>query len=127
MSNSFIWPMGRTLSGATTPVRSGPGSDDNEGVLYIPLSYSITGASPSDCLVSYLGHSLGGVFPLCRDAVGVFYSPSKLGCVQRRGTEVWFFTKGYIILIYVCKCVCVFTQPHHMSRMWCQVNFLSWV
>ena len=37
---------------------SGPGSDDNEGVLHIPQSSMITGTSPSDCLVSYLGHSL---------------------------------------------------------------------
>ena len=38
------------------------------------------GTSPSDCLVSYPGHSLGGgVLPLCRGAVGVFYSPSRLG------------------------------------------------
>ena len=28
----------------------------NERVLYIPQSYGITGASPSDCLVSYPGH-----------------------------------------------------------------------
>ena len=27
---SFIWPIDRTLSGATTPRQSGPGSDDNE-------------------------------------------------------------------------------------------------
>ena len=28
-------------------------------------------------LVSYLGHSLrGGVLPLCREVVGIFYSPS---------------------------------------------------
>ena len=39
--------------------QSGPGSDGNEGVLHIPQSYSITGTSPSDCLVSYPGHSLG--------------------------------------------------------------------
>ena len=37
------------------------------------------GTSPSDCLVSYLGHSLVGVWPLCRGAVSVFYSPSWLG------------------------------------------------
>ena len=53
-----IWPIVRTLWGATTPGQSGPGSDCNEGVLYIPQSYSITGTSPSDCLVSYPGHSL---------------------------------------------------------------------
>ena len=39
---------------------SRPGSDGNEGVLCIPQSSSITGTSPSDCLVSYPGHSLGG-------------------------------------------------------------------
>ena len=33
------------LSGATTLGQNGPGSDANEGVLRIPLSSSITGAS----------------------------------------------------------------------------------
>ena len=42
-----------TLSGASTPGQSGPGSDGNEGVLCISQSSSITGTSPSDCLVSY--------------------------------------------------------------------------
>ena len=36
------------------------GSNDNEGVLCILQSPSITGTSPSDRLVSYQGHSLGG-------------------------------------------------------------------
>ena len=48
-----------TLSGVTTPSQSGPGSDGNEGVLRIPQSSSITGTSPSNCLVSYPGYSLG--------------------------------------------------------------------
>ena len=77
---SSIWPIDRILSGATTPGQSGPGSDCNEGVLHIPQSSSITGTSPSDCLVSYPEHLLsGGVLSLCRDAVSVFYSPSQLG------------------------------------------------
>ena len=80
MSNSFIWSIDRTLSGATTSGQSGPGSNGNEGVLHIHKSYSITGASPSNCLMSYTGHSLvEGVLPLCRDAVSVFSSPSQLG------------------------------------------------
>ena len=58
MSNSSIWPIDRTLSGATTPGQSRPGSDSNEGVLHIPQIFSITEASLSDCLVSYQGHSL---------------------------------------------------------------------
>ena len=48
------------LSGATILGQSQPGSDVNKGVLHIPQSSRITGTSPSDCLVSYLGHSLGG-------------------------------------------------------------------
>ena len=42
------------------PGQSEPGSNGNEEVLCIPQSPSITGTSPSDCLVSYQGHSLGG-------------------------------------------------------------------
>ena len=52
------------LSGATTPGQSEPGSDGNKGVLRIPQSSSTAGTTPSDCLVSYPGHSLeGGSYP----------------------------------------------------------------
>ena len=65
------------------PGQSGPGSNGNEGVFCIPQSPSITRSSPSDCLVSYPGHSWVGwgerVLPLCKGAVSVFYSPSWLG------------------------------------------------
>ena len=57
MSNSSIWPIDGTLSGTTTAVQSGPGSNVNEGVLHIP-QISRAGTSPSDCSVPYLGHSL---------------------------------------------------------------------
>ena len=63
---SFIWPLNRTRSVATTSGQSGPGSDDNEEVLCIPQSSSITATSQSDCLVSYPGHSLDGLAPLQR-------------------------------------------------------------
>ena len=76
---SSIWSIDRILSDATTPGQSGPGSNGNEGVLRIAQISSITGTSPSVCLVSYPGHSLGGVLPPCREAVGVFYSPCRLG------------------------------------------------
>ena len=67
------------LSGSTTLGQCGHGSDGNKGVLRIPQSSSITGTSPSDRSVSYPGHSLGGVLPLCREAVGVFYIPGRQG------------------------------------------------
>ena len=76
---SSIWPINRTLPGPTNPGQSGRGND--EGVLRIPQSSNITGTPSSDCSVSYTGHSFGsgGVLLLCRKAVDVFYSPSRLG------------------------------------------------
>ena len=62
MSNSSIWPIDRILSGATTPNQREPGSDGNEGVLLIPQSSSITGVSPSDCLVSYPEHPMQSLY-----------------------------------------------------------------
>ena len=57
-----IWPIFRIISGVTTPGRSGPGSNANEGVLHIP---QISKAGPSlwDGLMSYPRHSLGCVTP----------------------------------------------------------------
>ena len=79
MRFSSIWPIYWTLSGATTLSQSGPVSNSNEGVLRIPRSSNITGTSPSDCLVSYPGHPLGGILILFREAVSVFYRLSRLG------------------------------------------------
>ena len=44
-----IYPIDGTLTGATTPGQSGPGSNGNEGVLHIPQS-SIIGTSPPDAV-----------------------------------------------------------------------------
>ena len=58
-----IWNL-RTLSGATTLIQSGPGNNVNEGLLHFLQSSSNTETSPSDCLVSYLEHSLDvGSYP----------------------------------------------------------------
>ena len=89
----LIWPIDRTLSGAITPGWSGPRNEDNEGLVHIPQSSSITATSWSDCLVTYLGHSLRRILPLCRNAIGVFYNLSWLAK-------------------YVCVCVCVFVCIH---------------
>ena len=76
---SSIWAIDRTLSGATIPGQSEPGSNGNEEVLHIPQSSSITGTLTSDFLVSDIRTLIGGVLPLCKDAVVVFYNPSQLG------------------------------------------------
>ena len=67
---------------------------------YSPLLKFQEKASPSDSLVSYLGHSLiGGGLLLFGDTVGVFYSPSRLGCCN---LNLYAYIYIYIyIYIYV--------------------------
>ena len=95
---TLIWPIDRALSGATTLGQCGPGSDGNKGVLHITQSSSITGTSPSDCLMSYPGYPLWeGILPFSRGAVGVFYSLSRL--------DIYIYIYIYI---YISVCVCVY-------------------
>ena len=63
-----------SLTDTTILSQSCPGSNGNEGVLYIPPNFR-TGTSPSYGLVSYPEHSLvcvWGILPDCRDAVSIF-------------------------------------------------------
>ena len=53
-----IRPIDRTLSGAITLFKYGPGGDGNKEILRTFQNSSFTVASPSYCLVSSLGHSL---------------------------------------------------------------------
>ena len=52
-----------TLSGATISGQNGRKSDGNKEILRIPQSFSITGASLSEFLVSYPRYSLGESYP----------------------------------------------------------------
>ena len=109
MQFSFISPIDRAPSGATIPGQSEAGSEGNEEVLRIPQSSSITGTSLSDCLVSNLG-LVGRVLPLCRGAVGVFYSPSRLGDVPHWSKGKWI----------VCTCACRHPRTaRQISANWC--------
>ena len=102
----------RALSGATTPGQSGPGSDGNEVVLRIPQSSSTARTSPSDCLVSYPGHSLGGSYP-----------SAKVQSVYSTAPADW----ANIYLIYMYKedlalnnlqwLICHETQPNQQSQV----------
>ena len=100
---SSIWPIHRTLSGATTPGQSGPGCDGKERVYHFLQISSITGASPSRtlvwgvlpllqrcsrCILQPQPTALRSfniisrtravtILPLCSDAVGVFCCPSR--------------------------------------------------
>ena len=83
MSNCSIWLIDKTLSGATTPGQSGPGSNGNEEVLRFPQSFSITGGSPSDCLVSYPWHSLGESYPSSEMQLVYYAAPADWAKVHR--------------------------------------------
>ena len=97
MSNSSIWPIDKTLSGATTPGQSGPGSDGNEGALHIPQSSSITGASSSDCLVSYTGHSFRGPTSLQRCSQCIL-QPWPTGRLKSWSINIYIYNEGSIHL-----------------------------
>ena len=66
MSNSSIWPINRTLSDATIPSQSGPGSNGNKEVPKAPALLE-----PIRLFNPISGHSLEEVLSLCKDAVGV--------------------------------------------------------
>ena len=110
MSNSSLWAIDKTLSGAT----NGTGSDDIDGVFYILQSSSITEASSSYSLMSYPWHLLGGgSYPLCRDKVGVFYSPSRLH-------QFNFFTFSTISISYLKQYNCVLINDYY------QIETIIW-
>ena len=87
---------------------SGPESDGNEGVLYIPQSSSITEASPSDCLVPYIRTLIGGdgwSYPSAEKQC-VFYNLRWLGhnFVEKQSLLFQFTVCAYLhpkIIIYL--------------------------
>ena len=81
---TVLFGLNRTLSGTTTPSQSGPGSESSEGVLYITRSSSITEASLSDCLKSYLGHLLVGSYPFGEMHSVYYIAPIKWALVLTR-------------------------------------------
>ena len=86
-----IWPIHRTLSGASTPGQSGPGSNSNEEVLHVS-QISKAGASPSDNLVSYPGHSLagGGSYPSTEMQSVCSTAPADWAVKQKRTIKIIF-------------------------------------
>ena len=70
---SSIRPIDRTLPGSTTPGQSGPGrySAFPKAPALLELHHRIVSCYTRDT-------RWGKALPLCRDAVGIFYSPSRL-------------------------------------------------
>ena len=87
MSKSSIWPTdrgchSRSQIGAAIPGHSRTASDSKERFLHIPQRFWAE-ASTTGCLMSHQDSRWSGVLPLSSDAVGVFYSPSRLCCLDR--------------------------------------------
>ena len=98
----YIWPIDMTLTRATTPGQSGPGSDGNEQVLRILQSSSITGASPSDCYIQ--DSRWGSLTPLQR-------------CNQLTGpANVWWIFGRYLVQISFYHRFTNFSKPAFTVR-----------
>ena len=123
-------PLIGSLSGATTHGQSGPWCNGNEGVL------NITGTSPPDFSVSYQD-TRRGVLTLCRDAIGVFSSPSRLGqlvfwnyiylflsCLFSGGGYVSFFVCLCFVLFAFCCCFLNFCIPHIKKHVYSKGAFV---
>ena len=104
------------LTHRLVPVRCyhiGPGSDDNEGVLYIPQSSRIIGASPSDCLVSYIWIFFGWGSYLSTE-MQLVYSTGPGNWV-----EIWDVFQKYQ------DCSCIYKDT--MKNEWCiHFKIVSW-
>ena len=89
----------KTLSDASTTGQSGPRSNGSGGVLHIPHNSSITGASPSDFVVSSPENLLVMEMSCSSVEMQSLYSTSPAN---------WVLVCVCIyIYIYICVCVCV--------------------
>ena len=104
---SYILPIGRTLSGATTSGSSGLGSDNSKGVRHIPQISIITEALPLDYSVTYTGNSLEESYPSAEMQFVYFAAPADwsgyLGIlfiywIERRFHSLKGCKKGFQIL-----------------------------
>ena len=97
-------------------VLGGPGNDGSEGVLHIPQSSSITGASSSDCLVSYPGHSFGERSYIPLEMQSVYYTApgdwagSKFEIIWSRiGKVIRLWNYICLNLLWWLKCFAIFS------------------
>ena len=74
MSNSSFWPVDSSLPVATTPGQSRPENVANEEVLRIPQSSNLLYPHHQN-FYYHIHDTYGGVLPLHKNEVIVFYSP----------------------------------------------------
>ena len=111
----------------TIPGQSGPGSNDNKGVLHIPHIFQAR-ALPSDCLMSYRGHSFGESYHSAEMQSVYSTALGKLGWFMPFSRAVAGFDLGSLISFlmtitvsgYVAKMHLV-VRLHFWSFMECSV------
>ena len=108
-SNSYISPIDRILSGATTLGQSVPGSNGIEGILYI-LQSSKIGALPLDCLVLYPGYSLGGERSYPSAEIHSMYSTAPANLVTK--ICIWYIHIIYRCSSWICCCHLIIYFPN---------------
>ena len=114
--------MDRALSGAAILGRSGPGSNDIEGVLRIPQSSNITGISPSDCLVSYLGHSWGRGLTSLQRCSQCIQQPQPTGQIYMC---VLVYKYMYVcVYVYIYIYIYIHTQTHTHTYIYVCVLYI---
>ena len=104
------WPIERTLLGATTPGQSEPGSDGNRGVLRILQSFSVTGASPSGCLVSYQDTRWGSLTPLQRSSRCILQPQPNRPCYFSVLIRASYSIKCIVCIICIMCTICLERQ-----------------
>ena len=100
MLNISIWPIDRTLLGATTLSQSRSGNNGNKGVLCIPQSSIITGASPTDCSQCILQPQLIGL---------IYY-------LKEEQKVIWLFTS--LITRVATKRLKISDKSDFKTRIW---------
>ena len=122
----FIWPINRTLSGATTPSQSWSWSNSNKEVDHIP-QMSKAGASPSNCLRSYTGQSLRSLTSLQMSRQCILQSQSTVlfsGLEIRKemfskNVETFYFIVFHLILFYQRLHFIRYKSGKRWNNLWC--------
>ena len=85
----------------STPSQNGSGSDGNKGVFHIRQRSSITGNSPSDCSVSYPGHSLGEFYPSVEMQSVYSTSPADFKNCEELDKNSWTLSLPLSLSLYI--------------------------
>ena len=105
-----ILPIDWTISGTTTLGQSRLGSNGNNGVFHILQSSSITGASPSDFLVLYPGHSLVEYYTTAEIQSMYSAAPSDWANTSQTNTDADKMKIGRLCYAYLPNSQCLPTE-----------------